>query len=146
MDNREPSTQSDDQTQNTQTPRSTKSLDADSSAKDARQRVLTSPPLPSLGWAVEDGPDGLHNINTGKHVLQMVTDDYQMACDLCMVHNDVASALDEVRERVTHLQAVCLSYDKIINTLEGDELVRFANAIPSEYRAFVQALSRESLT
>lgn len=54
---------------------------------------------------------------------------------------EAINAFDELKSRVAHLQAVCLAYDKIINTLTGDDLVRFANAIPKEYRAFVSLLA-----
>jgi hypothetical protein len=51
---------------------------------------------------------------------------------------------DDLKARVVHLEAVCLAYDKTINTLRGDELVRFANAIPEEYRTFVSLLAKRS--
>lgn len=43
-------------------------------------------------WSVKDvsniGEGPMYDIDIGKHVLRMVTEDYQMACDICDAHND----------------------------------------------------------
>lgn len=61
-----------------------------------------TPTLDSLQeWTVQDGGDATWSINTGPFTLEMVTDDYQMACDICSTHNDTFSAL---ALRITELE------------------------------------------
>lgn len=57
-------------------------------------------------WTVEDCPQSipkLYNINTGRCVLQMVTDDYQMACDIC---SEVAASVSLAEAR---------TFERVIN-------------------------------
>ncbi len=41
-----------------------------------------------MRWKVLDSEeDGMFDIDIGDMILRMVTDDYQMACDICSEHN-----------------------------------------------------------